>query len=403
MNNQTIHDLDDAIRKLNERIISTVEFLTRSRDVLEPPLTVHDLRKAIRNLDELIHIGSDDPILYINRGNLHFYMGNYERAISDYSKFIQIYPDSAKAYFERGDAHFCKGEYDKAISDYNKAIKIDPVYAEVYEARSNVYKHIGESNQAREDEDKALELGFDLQSYVVDSNLELIDDLVRLCPKNAKLYYYRALIRDCNGDCNLAIADYNEAIRLDPKFAEAYHRRGEVYYYGTHEEDKAIADYTAAFQLYPGYEGRAEALRDRGRIYEDRGTINGYSKAIADYELAGRCEPLYYYGMALDVYFKRGKLYAEDGNYDRAIADMGRIIQLDYSISADYDETFRWGTECNPDSYYPRNYGSEPAGQAYNNRGFYYCEKGEYHKAIADFTEVLRIYLRILFYDFSIS
>ena len=389
MNDQTIRDLDEGIRKLNEKIISAVGFLTRSRDVLEPPLTVQDLEKAIRNLNELIHIGSDDPILYINRGNAHFYIGDYESAILDYSKIIEIYPRNATAYLKRGDAHFCKGECDLAILDYSEAIRIDPMYAKAYDSRGEVHYHLGKSNQAREDAEEAFRLGSDLhpQTDYEDYCFELINDLVQLFPKNAKVYYCRGLV---HGYGNLAIADYSEAIRLDPKYAEAYHDRGTAY--GTHEEDKAIADYTEAIRLYPADEGRrAEALANRGSVYEDQGTIDGYSKAIADYERAASRNSLHYYSV-FDVYFRRGKLYAENGNYDRAIADMSSIIQLDDCISADYDEISPRGLERNPDAYYPFNYGSERAGQAYNDRGFYYSKKGEYDSAIADFTEVLRIY-----------
>ena len=244
LNRGILYD-DEVIRKLNETISSTVNFLGRScdvRDVREFPLTILDLDEAIQDLDKLIRENPDDPPHYINRGNTYFYICNYERAISDYSKFIQIYPDSAKAYLDRGDAHFCKGEYDKAISDYSKAIKIDPVYAEVYDARSNAYKRIGESNQAREDEDKALGLGFDPQSYVEDSNLELIENLVQSCPKNAKVYYYRGLVRGCNGDYNLAIEDYNKALQLNPQFAPAYHKRAEIYNYHIINRDPECHD-----------------------------------------------------------------------------------------------------------------------------------------------------------------
>ena len=365
MNNQTLYDLDEVICKLNETIQNNVEFLLRSSNVRLPPLTTDDLKEAIRDLDERIKVNADDPISYINRGNAYFYIHNYERAISDYSKFIQIYPDSAKAYLNRGYARFRNSEYDKAVSDYSQAIKIDPVYAEAYDARSSAYEHIGESSQAQEDAEKALELGFDLQDHAEDYTFELIEDLVQLCPKNAKVYYYKGLVDEYAGNYNLAIDSYSEAIRLDPKYAEAYHGRGTAYYYKAQkEEDRAIADYNQAIQFY--------------------------DKAIADYERAARNGPLHYYELALDVYFKRGKLYAENSDYDSAIADMSRIIELDDSISTDYDEGFRRGPAY--DDSYPSNYGSVPAGQAYNDRGFYYAKKGEYDSALADFAAVLRIY-----------
>lgn len=394
MNNRTIHDLNEAVRKLNEIIVNTIEFLGGRRDaykVSELPLTTHDLDEAIKDLNKLILADSNDPILYINRGNAYFYICDYEEAISDYGKFIQICPENAKAYLIRGYVHSCKKEYDKAIKDYSKAIDINCEYAEAYYARSEAHDRKGESDRACFDSAKAHKLGFDLQTYIEDSNLELIDDLVQLCPRNAKVHYYRGLIHDCSGDYNLAIADYSESIRLDCKFSDAYHDRGKVYYYGAYEKEKAIADYTEAIRLYDAYGGRrAEALCDRGMVYESKETIDGYSKAIEDYELSGRLQHNCYQ-LALDVYFKRGALHAEVGNYDSAISDMSRIIELDDSIGADYDEAFRRGPEYDPDSF-SSSYGSIPAGQAYNNRGIYYSKKGKYNLAISDLTEILRIY-----------
>ena len=45
------------------------------------------------------------------------------------------------------------------------------------------------------------------------------------------------------GDYDKAIADYTEAIRLDPKDAAAYYNRGTSYAHKG-DYDKAIADYT---------------------------------------------------------------------------------------------------------------------------------------------------------------
>ena len=53
-----------------------------------------------------------------------------------------------------------------------------------------------------------------------------------------------------HGDCEKAIADYTEAIRLDPKDAKAYYNRG-VAYGEKGERDKAIADFTEAIRLNP--------------------------------------------------------------------------------------------------------------------------------------------------------
>ena len=81
-----------------------------------------------------------------------------------------------------------------------------------------------------------------------------------------------------------AIADYSEAIRLDPKYALAYYNRGSP---GSRkkEYDKAIADYTEAIRLDPKY---ALAYNNRGVAWSDK---KDYDKAIADYSEAIRLDP----------------------------------------------------------------------------------------------------------------
>ena len=64
-----------------------------------------------------------------------------------------------------------------------------------------------------------------------------------------------------------AIADYTEAIRLNPKYANAYCNRGATYRHKG-ELDKAIADYTEAIRLDPS---RSEAYNNRGVAYEQMG------------------------------------------------------------------------------------------------------------------------------------
>jgi len=45
------------------------------------------------------------------------------------------------------------------------------------------------------------------------------DEAIRLNPKAANAFNDRAIARRAKGDLDSAIADYSEAIRLDPKFA----------------------------------------------------------------------------------------------------------------------------------------------------------------------------------------
>ena len=81
-----------------------------------------------------------------------------------------------------------------------------------------------------------------------------------------------------------AIADYTEAIRLDPGDAETYRDRG--YTWGELKDyQKAIADYTEAIRLDPK---NPRAFFNRGWNWDE---LKNYDKAIADYDEAIRLEP----------------------------------------------------------------------------------------------------------------
>jgi hypothetical protein len=62
------------------------------------------------------------------------------------------------------------------------------------------------------------------------------------------------------GEYAKAIADYNEAIKLDPKYAFAYNNRGNSWY-KTGDYDKAIADFKDAVRLNPNYANAKESLQ----------------------------------------------------------------------------------------------------------------------------------------------
>ena len=71
---------------------------------------------------------------------------------------------------------------------------------------------------------------------------------------------------------------------LDPKFANAYRRRGLIYF-GKGDKDHALADYEAAIRSDPndGY-----AYYSRGDFYSDKGDKD---RARADYQMALRLIP----------------------------------------------------------------------------------------------------------------
>ena len=120
-----------------------------------------------------------------------------------------------------------------------------------------------------------------------------------------------------NGDLDLAIANFSEAIRLDPKFTSAYNNRG-LAYYNKGKYDTAIADFSEVIRLDPkltlAYSRRADAYSNKGN----------YDKSLADYSEVIRLDPKF-----TRAYVGRSDAYGHKGDHDKAIADSIEAIRLD--------------------------------------------------------------------------
>jgi tetratricopeptide (TPR) repeat protein len=103
--------------------------------------------------------------------------------------------------------------------------------------------------------------------------------MLRLKPTDREALEANAVI----GEYDKALADYEECLRLNPKYAWAFANRSETYRLrGDH--DRAIGDYTVAIRLSPKH---ARAYRGRGVSYEKQGER---VRVEADYTEANRLE-----------------------------------------------------------------------------------------------------------------
>jgi tetratricopeptide (TPR) repeat protein len=136
----------------------------------------------------------------------------------------------------------------------------------------------------------------------------------------ADTYYMRGTQYRRSGELDSAIADYDQAITLNPSLAEAYDGRADAFS-GKGAVDRSIADYTQLILLNPYF---ADAHYKRGLAYRSTGELD---RAIADYDEAikERLERFIVGEVSsLDVawvYESRGEAFESKEDFDRAIAD----------------------------------------------------------------------------------
>jgi tetratricopeptide (TPR) repeat protein len=126
------------------------------------------------------------------------------------------------------------------------------------------------------------------------------------------------------GDLDRAIADFDQAIRVQPKSALAYNYRG-IARKEKGEFDRAITDYDQAIRLDPKY---ANPLNNRGVAWKFKGDLD---RAIADYGEAIRLDPKY-----VLAYDNRGDAWVAKGDFQRAIADFSEAIRIDPGFTRAY-------------------------------------------------------------------
>ena len=147
-----------------------------------------------------------------------------------------------------------------------------------------------------------------------------------------------------------ALADYYQAIRLDPNFAKAYIYRGDVYY-NQKQYEQALSEYNQAIRLNPNDE---LTYNNRGVVYYFQ---KQYEQALADFDQAIRIDPNY-----AKTYINRGLVYSAQLQYEQALADYNQAIRIDPSLA-----------------------------MAYNNRGYLYHNQRKYEQALADYNQAIRL------------
>jgi tetratricopeptide (TPR) repeat protein len=103
------------------------------------------------------------------------------------------------------------------------------------------------------------------------------DEAVRLNPNRASMFRDRGLAHQKNDEPELAIADYDQAIAIDPKAAGPYYNRG-LALAAKGDLDRAILSYNTAIRLTPS---DTDARLHRGLAFLARGQVED---ARADFE-----------------------------------------------------------------------------------------------------------------------
>jgi tetratricopeptide (TPR) repeat protein len=207
---------------------------------------------------------------------------------------------------------------------------------------------------------------------------------IRLDPKHALTYIERGSIWLDKEDYDKAFADYNQAIKLEPRLTLAYLKRAKAWD-ELRQFDKALADYDLAIQIDPN---NSNALNSRAGIWWSKGDQD---KAIADYGRAIQVDP-----QNATAYYNRGVTWSDKKDFDKAIADHDQAIRLIPTFALAYHErATSWEAKGEVDKaiadYTLAARFNPYDASAYLHLGDLWRIRGEYDKALADYDQAIRL------------
>ena len=333
----------------------------------------------------------------------------FKAALEAFQKVTTIEPRFELAWIWQVSIQTQLKQYPEALQSIQKAIEIFPKNSILYMLRGSIFVSIERYQEA----------------------ITSLDEFIKRKPSNPIAYLTRSMCYFIAKKQDLILPDLNQAIKVDPNFAISYLARGAYYNYGLKDKDKANADFQqflslsqqetivnfglrgAVYMLLKDQNKAIAYLQKASDLAEQQGmkkivkqmqelkklsyynkgnayaNLEQYEKAIADYSKAIEIDPKYTL-----AYINRGLAYANLKQYDKAIADYSQAIKLDpkdpgaynnrglaYSNIKQYDKAI---ADYNQAILLDPKYSG-----AYNNRGNIYLELKQYDKAIADYNQAI--------------
>ncbi|MEU6864640.1 tetratricopeptide repeat protein [Streptomyces sp. NPDC046876] len=180
-----------------------------------------------------------------------------------------------------------------------------------------------------------------------------------------------------------ALADYEQALALDPELERAHFGRGRTHELMERFED-AVADYSRAIALDPD----VWSLVCRGYCHHE---LDRYQEALADFDRAIELAPDSY-----EAFMRRGVLHRSTARFDKALADLDRALEIEpdsawalanrgwvLTHTGKYEEALiacDRALEIDPEFAW-----------AYVTRGDCHKGSGRHEEALADYTRALEL------------
>jgi tetratricopeptide (TPR) repeat protein len=227
-------------------------------------------------LEKALQLDDKNVEALLKLAELYLYVQNFELSIKYINLALKQDKYNAKAYFMKGMNYKELGDTARAISSMQTAVEQDQMYYHAYiqlgilcAAKKNplAVEYFKNALRIRPKSSEAL---YSLGKYYQDQEelenaMKTYTELVGIEDKNINAYYNMGVIQLINlKKYNEAINYFSTAIKIAPKYVNAYYARG-LSYQALGNIKMAVADFQACTSINPKFEPAHAALKQLGK------------------------------------------------------------------------------------------------------------------------------------------
>ncbi|HEY9839407.1 MAG: tetratricopeptide repeat protein [Candidatus Sericytochromatia bacterium] len=319
------------------------------------------LDEALASLNRAIALDPKSGDAYTQRGGLYISLEQLDKAKADLEKGIAMGSGSSITHAHLAYVLLQQQAWEQALAQTNLAIALNPGNGRAYRFRSLAYKGLGLCELARQNLFKSCEMegngactdicapqksdtldaayeaygkGHELvrgRDYA--AALPLLDRAIELFDRDPGFFIDRSVARSKLGQEPAALADIEQAIRLDPGSKVAYYNLGK-HYHDTNAFAQAYAAYTQALIRDPKY---LSAWQNRALVL---GELGRFDEGIADMDqalqlVAGEAEA------EGEMYEIRGYIHFQANQQELALVDFDAALARIPDFAMVFDDKAR--------------------------------------------------------------
>lgn len=243
--------------------------------------------------DRVINLQANQCIVWANRGAVLAELGRYKAALESLDNALEIDSTLDLVWIKRGVVLVNLKRYDAALESYDQAIQIQPCNYEVWLNRGEALMNLGRYQEALADCNRSLKSQLSHNAFCVRGETRR-----RLCQYES------------------AIADFDDALNINPAFYIAWHNRG-LALSNLEENETALDNFEKALSLG---QNDSAVWHNCGHILKK---LNRYEAALNHYDSALSLDPNY-----VGALLERGLVLGELKRHQDAILSYERLLEF---------------------------------------------------------------------------